>query len=300
MARDEEEPAAKAGPRPTRTAEIVPLHLPPVADEPEAIDDHRRGDVDEWGRSERARQLARRLYDPLYRHWFRADWEGLEHIPTDGGALLVSNHAGAIPSDAPTIMHGIETELGRPVYGLADHFFKNTPFVGTLWQRGGGVVAHPDNAYRLLRQQNQLALVFPEGTKGTSKTYHERYRLRRFGRGGFVEIAMRAGVPIVPIAVVGAEEAMPTLFKLPAVAKAFGLPYFPITANMAFGPLGAAVPFPAKFKLRVLEPVTLDDVAPDQDRYSRSRIMDESEAIRQQIQEALFDMLRQRRSVWFG
>lgn len=300
MARDEEEPAAKAGPRPTRTAEIVPLHLPPVADEPEAIDDHRRGDVDEWGRSERARQLARRLYDPLYRHWFRADWEGLEHIPTDGGALLVSNHAGAIPSDAPTIMHGIETELGRPVYGLADHFFKNTPFVGTLWQRGGGVVAHPDNAYRLLRQQNQLALVFPEGTKGTSKTYHERYRLRRFGRGGFVEIAMRAGVPIIPIAVVGAEEAMPTLFKLPAVAKAFGLPYFPITANMAFGPLGAAVPFPAKFKLRVLEPVTLDDVAPDQDRYSRSRIMDESEAIRQQIQEALFDMLRQRRSVWFG
>ncbi len=300
MARDEEEPAAKAGPRPTRTAEIVPLHLPPVADEPEAIDDHRRGDVDEWGRSERARQLARRLYDPLYRHWFRADWEGLEHIPTDGGALLVSNHAGAIPSDAPTIMHGIETELGRPVYGLADHFFKNTPFVGTLWQRGGGVVAHPDNAYRLLRQQNQLALVFPEGTKGTSKTYHERYRLRRFGRGGFVEIAMRAGVPIVPIAVVGAEEAMPTLFKLPAVAKAFGLPYFPITANMVFGPLGAAVPFPAKFKLRVLEPVTLDDVAPDQDRYSRSRIMDESEAIRQQIQEALFDMLRQRRSVWFG
>ncbi|CAN5176978.1 lysophospholipid acyltransferase family protein [soil metagenome] len=300
MARDEEEPAAKAGPRPTRTAEIVPLHLPPVADEPEAIDDHRRGDVDEWGRSERARQLARRLYDPLYRHWFRADWEGLEHIPTDGGALLVSNHAGAIPSDAPTIMHGIETELGRPVYGLADHFFKNTPFVGTLWQRGGGVVAHPDNAYRLLRQQNQLALVFPEGTKGTSKTYHERYRLRRFGRGGFVEIAMRAGVPIIPIAVVGADEAMPTLFKLPAVAKAFGLPYFPITANMAFGPLGAAVPFPAKFKLRVLEPVTLDDVAPDQDRYSRSRIMDESEAIRQQIQEALFDMLRQRRSVWFG
>ncbi len=212
----------------------------------------------------------------------------------------MSNHAGAIPSDAPTIMHGVETELGRPVYGLADHFFKNTPVVGTLWQRGGGVVAHPDNAYRLLREQQQLALVFPEGTKGTSKTYNERYRLRRFGRGGFVEIAMRAGVPIIPIAVVGSEESMPILFKLPSVAKTFGLPYFPVTANMAFGPLGAVVPFPAKFKLRVLDPVTFDDVAPDQSRYSRSRIMDESEAIRQQIQEALFDMLRHRRSVWFG
>lgn len=296
MADEEQERA----PRPTQTAEIVPLRLPAVADEPVPLADPRTGDVDEWGRSERVRAFVRKAYDPMYRRWFRAEWEGLENIPAEGGALLVSNHAGAIPSDAPAIVHGIETELGRPVYGLADHFFKGTPVVGTLWARAGGVVAHPDNAYRLLREQQQLALVFPEGTKGTSKTYNERYRLRRFGRGGFVEIAMRAGVPIIPIAVVGAEESMPILFKLPSVAKAFGLPYFPITANMAFGPLGAAVHFPAKFKLRVLEPVTFDDVESDQPRYSRSRIMDESEAIRQQIQEALFDMLRQRRSVWFG
>jgi 1-acyl-sn-glycerol-3-phosphate acyltransferase len=289
------------GPRPTTTAEIVPLRLPPVADEPEPeIDDPRTGDVDEWGRSERVREWVRRAYDPMYRHWFRAEWEGLDKIPTEGGALLVSNHAGAIPSDAPTIMHGVETELGRPVYGLADHFFKSTPVVGTLWSRTGGVVAHPDNAYRLLREQRQLVLVFPEGSKGPGKTYNERYRLRRFGRGGFVEIAMRAGVPIIPIAVVGAEESMPILFKVPSVAKALGAPYFPVTANMALGPLGALVHFPAKFKLQVLDPVTFPDVEPDQPRYSRSRIMDESEAIRQQIQEALFDMLRQRRSVWFG
>lgn len=292
-------------PRRATTAEIVPFRLPPVADEPgpeprpaAAIDEARTGDVDEWGRSERVRSFVRQAYDPVYRSWFRAEWEGLEHVPREGGALLVSNHAGAIPTDAPTIMHGIETELGRPVYGLADHFFKATPVVGTLWERSGGVVAHPDNAYRLLREQQQLALVFPEGSKGPGKTYNERYRLRRFGRGGFVEIAMRAGVPIIPIAVVGAEESMPILFKVPAIAKAIGAPYFPITANMALGPL-ALVPFPSKFKLRVLEPVTFD-VEPDQPRYSRSRIMDESEAIRQQIQEALFDMLRQRRSVWFG
>src|SRR4051812_3878844 len=287
-----------AGPRPTPTAELVPLHLPPGAAEPGALAAPRTGDVDEWGRSERVREFVRKAYDPMYRHWFRAEWEGLENIPTEGGALLVSNHAGAIPSDAPAIMHGIKTELGRPVYGLADHFFKATPVLGTLWMRAGGVVAHPDNAYRLLREQKQLALVFPEGSKGPGKTYNERYRLRRFGRGGFVEIAMRAGVPIVPIAVVGAEESMPILFKSPALAKAIGTPYFPITANMALGPL-ALLHFPAKFKLRVLEPVTFD-VEPDQPRYSRSRIMDESEAIRQQIQEALYDMLRQRRSVWFG
>ncbi len=296
MAHEEQE----RGPLPTQTAALVPVHLPPVADEPEPLDDPRTGDVDEWGRSEQVRAFVCKAYDPVYRHWFRAEWDGLEKIPTEGGALLVSNHAGAIPSDAPTIMHGIETKLGRPVYGLADHFFKNTPVVGTLWARAGGVVAHPDNAYRLLREQQQLALVFPEGTKGTSKTYNERYRLRRFGRGGFVEIAMRAGVPIIPIAVVGAEESMPILFKVPSVAKVFGLPYFPVTANMAFGPLGALIPFPAKFKLRVLDPITFDDIEPDQPRYSRSRIMDESEAIRQQIQEALFDMLRQRRSVWMG
>lgn len=286
--------------RPTqeRSTALVPVSLPPVADEP--LDDPRRGDVDEWGRSERMREIARRAYAPLYERWFRVTWEGMDNIPPEGGALLVANHAAAIPSDAPAIMHGIEVEMGRPVYGLADHFFKSVPVVGTLWARNGGVVAQPDNAYRLLREQGQLALVFPEGTKGPAKTYDERYRLRRFGRGGFVEIAMRAGVPIIPIAVVGAEESMPTITRLPAVAKVLGLPYFPITANMlALGPLGALAYFPAKFTIRVLEPVTFDE-PPDQPRYSRSRIMDASEEIRQSIQEALYDMLQKRRSVWFG
>jgi len=275
--------------------------------DPEPGDDHeplsdplRRGDVDEWGRSESLRQLLRTVYDPIYQHWFRAEWEGLEHIPKAGGALLVANHAGAIPSDAPTIMHGIETELGRPLYGLADEMFKKLPVVNVYWQRLGGVQAHPDNAYRLLREQGQLVLTFPEGSKGPGKLYQERYKLRRFGRGGFVQIAMRAGVPIVPIAVVGAEESMPIVYRSNLLAKLTGMPYFPITANMLLlGPLGAVTYFPAKFKLRVLPPVTFDE-PPDQPRYSRSRIMDTSEAIRQQIQDALHDMLRQRTSVWTG
>jgi 1-acyl-sn-glycerol-3-phosphate acyltransferase len=214
--------------------------------------------------------------------------------------LLVANHAGAIPSDAPVIMHGIEEELHRPVYGLADHIFKALPIVGTMWARAGGVAAHPENAYRLLREQQQLVLVFPEGTKGPGKLYNERYQLRRFGRGGFVEIAMRAGVPVIPIAVMGAEESMPIVYKNNTLAKLLGAPYVPLTANMLLlGPLGLVGYFPAKFKLRVLDPVHFD-VPPDQERYSRSRIMDEAEAIRVRLQENLYEMLRQRRSVWFG
>ncbi|HEV3225810.1 MAG TPA: lysophospholipid acyltransferase family protein [Acidimicrobiales bacterium] len=280
------------------TRALVPV---PKTAEDAPLADPRASDVDEWGRSEHMREIARKAFDPMYRRWFRAEWEGLEKIPTDGGALLVSNHAAAIPSDAPVIMHGIETELARPVYGLAEYVFRELPVIGTMWSRVGGVTAQPDNAYRLLREQKQLVLVFPEGTKGTSKSYSERYRLRRFGRGGFVEIAMRAGVPIVPIAVMGAEESMPILFKLPQVAKALGMPYVPITANMvAFGPLlGSVLYFPAKFRLKVLDPISFD-VAPNQPRYSRSKVMDESEAIRERIQEALYEMLRERRSVWFG
>jgi len=247
------------------------------------------------------RALVRRVYAPLYRNWFRAEWEGLEKVPRTGGALLIANHAAAIPSDAPVIMHGIETELSRAVYGLADHLFKAAPVIGTLLARIGGVAAHPENAYRLLREQQQLVLVFPEGAKGPGKTYAERYRLRRFGRGGFIEMAMRAGVPIVPIAVVGAEESMPVMCRVPALAKALNMPYFPITANhIVFGPLlGTVLYFPAKFKLRVLDPVQFD-VAPDQERYSKSRIMDEAETIRVKLQDNLYDMLRKRRSVWFG
>lgn len=277
---------------------LVPLslHEDPAEERPEP----RRSDVDEWGRSEHMREIARRLYDPIYRHWFRAEWEGLEKIPAEGGALLVANHAGAIPSDAPAIMHGIETELERPVYGLADNYFRSMPVIGTLWSRFGGLPGHPDNAYRLLHDQHQLVLVFPEGSKGPAKSITERYQLRRFGRGGFVEIAMRSGVPVVPIAVVGAEESMPIVAQIPGIAKLIGAPYAPVTANMlAFGPLGLGLYFPAKFKLRVLDPVYFE-VPPDQDRYSRSKVMEESEAIRTHIQEALYDMLRNRESVWFG
>src|SRR5882724_4613885 len=180
--------------------DLVPLPRPSEGDAGAQV---RRSDVDRWGRSEHFRALTRRAYDPIYKHWFRVEWEGFEHLPETGGALLVANHAGAIPPDAPSIMHGVEKDLVRTVYGLAENLFRTLPVVGTLWSRSGGVAAHPDNAYRLLHDEQQLVLVFPEGTKGTGKLYKDRYHLRRFGRGGFVEIAMRAGVPVIPIAVMG-------------------------------------------------------------------------------------------------
>ena len=297
QADDEDAPLATPVAVPSTSTELVPVPAADGADDAEL----RQGDVDAWGRSERVRELARTIYEPLYRYWFRVEWEGLEHVPTTGGALIVANHAAAIPSDAPVIMHGIETELQRPVYGLAENLLRALPVVGTLWSRAGGVAAHPENAYRLLHDDRQLVLVFPEGTKGTGKLYRDRYKLHRFGRGGFVEIAMRSGAPVVPIAVVGAEESMPIVWKSPRLAKLLNIPYFPVTANqLLFGPLlGTVMYLPAKFRLRVLPPVRFD-VPPDQDRYSRSRVMDEAERIREQMQTALYDMLRTRRSVWFG
>jgi 1-acyl-sn-glycerol-3-phosphate acyltransferase len=278
---------------------LLPLRRPaPEIHDPET--EPRLGDVDAWGRSEKTRALIHRLYDPLYRHWFRVEWEGLEKIPRGGGALLVANHAGAIPVDAPLIMHGIEQELDRPVYGLSDYLFRSMPVVGTVWARGGGVAAHPDNAFRLLHDDRQLALVFPEGTKATGKLYRDRYQLRRFGRGGFVEIAMRAGVPVVPLTVVGSEEAMPMVAKSALLAKLLGVPYVPLTANMlALGPLGLLGYFPAKIRIRVLDPITFD-VEQDQERYPRSQVFGEAEAIRQRMQASLYEMLAARRSVWFG
>ncbi len=287
--------------RPTPSAELVRVPtIEPTAAPPARFDGERRSDVDRWGRSERMRALTRTVYEPLYKYWFRVEWEGFEHLPVEGGALLVSNHAGAVPSDAPAIMHGIERDLGRPVYGLAENLFRRLPAIGTMWSRVGGVTANPDNAYRLLHDDRELVLVFPEGTKGTGKLYRERYQLARFGRGGFVEIAMRAGVPIIPIAVVGAEESMPILWKSKRLARLTGIPYVPVTANMlAFGPLGVVAYLPAKFKIRVLPPIHFDE-EPDQERYSRSRVLNATERVRREIQDALYDMLRTRQSVWFG
>ena len=159
--------------------------------------------LDDWGRSERVLDRMQPLLDFYYHHWFRVETEGVENVPSEGGALIVANHSGALPPDAPMIMQAIRHEHPnpRPLHMLAEHWFKGYPGVAMLTNKIGLVAGHPANAQRLLRDEGGLVLVFPEGQKGSRKLYWQRYRLRRFGRGGFVRTAMRAGVPIVPVAV---------------------------------------------------------------------------------------------------
>jgi 1-acyl-sn-glycerol-3-phosphate acyltransferase len=249
--------------------------------------------VTDWGRSERVEGLVdRTLYEFLYHYWFRVEVEGIENVPDRGGALLVANHAGALPPDGAMIAKAIREEHPhpRPLHLTMEHFFKGFPGVGMVVTKIGGVPAHPANIHRLLFDERQLVLVFPEGRKGTEKPVRDRYRLRRFGGGGFVETAMRARAPIVPIAVVGAEEAQPVFAHLNLLRRLTRLPYVPVTPPL---------PLPAKFRIRFLEPVWTAELgdAPWEDH---GLVQTLSHDIRALIQENLFEMVAARRSVWLG
>jgi len=257
--------------------------------------------LDDWGRSERVEgAMDKLLYDFMYRYWFRVEVEGIENIPASGGGMLVSNHSGALPPDAPMIAKAIKEEHPhpRPLHITIEHFFKGYPGFSALLPKIGCVPAHPANVHRLLYDEEQLVLVFPEGRKATEKLYKDRYRLRRFGRGGFVEAAMRAQTPIVPICVVGAEEAAPVFAQVGIMQRLTGLLYFPITPTFPhFGLLGMAGFLPAKFKLRFLEPIHFEEEGMHEDKALVQTVAHE---IRARIQEGLWDMLAKRKSVWFG
>jgi 1-acyl-sn-glycerol-3-phosphate acyltransferase len=255
----------------------------------------------DWGRSERVEGLYdRTLLEFFYRYWFRCEVEGIENVPANGGALLVSNHSGALPPDAPMIGKAIKEEHPhpRPLNITVEHFFKGYPGFSMLAPKIGCVAAHPANVHRLLFDEEQLVLVFPEGRKGTEKLYKDRYRLRRFGRGGFVEAAMRANAPIVPVCVVGAEEAAPIFAHVNLLQKLTGFIYFPITPTFPhFGLLGMLGYLPAKFKIRFLEPIHFDE--PDSYR-DKSLVQTVAHEVRARIQENVWQMVGERESVWFG
>lgn len=254
--------------------------------------------LDRWGRAP-LDPYQDGFFAAVCRSWFRVEWEGLEHVPRAGGALLVSNHAGMMPIDGGVIQYGIESQVERQVYLLAHHGFFRVPFVGRLMNRSGTVVAHPDNAHRLLREDGHLVLVFPEGEKGPVKPPAERYRLQRFGRGGFIRLCLRTNTPIIPCAVVGAEEANPTVYRVESLAKLVGLPYLPVTPTFpALGPLGL-LPAPTKWKIRFGEPMRFTHYGPeaaDDDLL----VMRLTEGVRTVIQEMLSGMLAKRRSIWLG
>jgi 1-acyl-sn-glycerol-3-phosphate acyltransferase len=188
----------------------------------------------------------------------------------------------------------------RPVHLTVEHFFKGYPGFSMIVAKLGGVPAHPANVHRLLHDEEELVLVFPEGRKGTEKLYKDRYRLRRFGRGGFVAAAMRARAPIVPVAVVGAEEAAPSFAQIRPLQKLTGLIYFPITPTFPhFGLLGMMGYLPSKFRIRFLEPIRTDDLGAEPEN-DRALVQEIAEEVRARIQEELVDMLAHRRSVWLG
>jgi 1-acyl-sn-glycerol-3-phosphate acyltransferase len=249
---------------------------------------------DEWGFDEEFADLIEPLLGFLYDTWWRVRAEGLHNVPAHGGVLLAANHAGILPWDATMISMAIlrEHPLPRhPRFLVLDWAF-DLPWVSTAMRRVGGVVASPYNALRLL-EQDQLVAVFPEGVKGTSKPFAERYRLQRFGRGGFVEIALRTGAPIVPVAVVGSEEIYPKIGELPLVARLVRAPFFPVTPTFPWlGPLGV-VPLPSRWRIEFLEPIPTSGYGPAAVA-DRPLVLELSERVRSAIQEAVYANLVRR------
>jgi 1-acyl-sn-glycerol-3-phosphate acyltransferase len=254
--------------------------------------------VDEFGFDP---EFTTKIYLPLLRHlaesWFRVEVRGGENLPTDGSALLVSNHAGTLPIDGMILHTVVYDEIGRHVRMLgADLIFK-TPFSHDLARKTGTTLACQEDAERLLGS-NQLVAVFPEGFKGLGKPYADRYKLQRFGRGGFVAAAIRAQVPIIPIAIVGSEEIYPLIARVPALSRALGLPYFPITPLFPWlGPLGM-IPLPSKWIIQFGEAITTDELGPGaaDDPMIVFNITDQ---VRETIQQTLYTLLMQRRSAFF-
>jgi len=221
-------------------------------------------------------------------------------VPAAGSGLIVANHSGVLPYDGLMVQLAVRHEhpARRVCRMLALDMFALLPVLAPLLSKSGSVRANPENAERLLRR-GELLGVFPEGVKGVGKYFRERYRLARFGRGGFVRIALRTGAPIVPCAVVGAEEIHPVVAKADWVGRPIGLPYFPLTPTFPWlGPLGV-VPLPTKWSIDFGEPIDLGDHGPEDadDPILVNRI---SEEVRSTIQRMVDGRLARRRSVWFG
>ncbi|MBK8257796.1 MAG: acyltransferase family protein [Polyangiaceae bacterium] len=261
----------------------------------------RAEEVDELGFDASYEEKRRPFIDFLYRYFFRVQAEGVHNIPSTGRCVIVANHAGGpLPYDGLMLRAAVRREhpQKRDLRWLTEDFVFYLPFVGVSLNRLGAVRACPENAERLLAREAVVA-VFPEGAKGIGKPFGERYRLQRFGRGGFVRLCMRTSTPIVPCAIVGAEEANPTVYRLESLAKLAGLPYLPVTPTFpALGPLGL-LPAPTKWKIRFGSPIRLDSYGPQSadDDLLVSRL---AEGVRGVIQDMLSNMLATRRSVWLG
>ena len=260
---------------------------------------HGESSVDEFGfDQEWTESLLLPLIAWVYRNWWRVRAIGVENVPSSGRGLLVANHAGIVPYDGAMVRTALLLEHPQPRHAraLVLNGLFSMPAASWLIRRTGNTMAHNDDARRLL-ERDELVLVFPEGAKGTGKPYADRYRLRRFGRGGFVEMALRTGSPIIPISIVGSEEIHPNLAEVPAVARLLGLPYAPITPTFPWlGPAGL-IPLPSSWIIEFHEPVDVSNHGPDA-AGDPSTVLAISDQVRDVIQAGVYANLQRRQSVF--
>jgi len=256
-------------------------------------------ELDEFGFDPEYTESFLPVFRWIYHSYWRVAATGVENVPANGRALLVANHAGVLPWDGAMIKTALFEEHPQPRHAraLVAALFFGMPGLSWFLRRTGQTVGHPDDAHRLL-ERDELVLVFPEGVKGTGKGWSNRYRLGRFGRGGYVQTAIRAGAPIIPVSVVGSEEIYPMIADLSPVADVFGLPYFPVTPTFPLlGPLGI-VPLPSKWRIQFHEPVRTDLCAPE-DAADQRLVMTLNDHVRDTVQEGILENLKLRRGVFF-
>jgi len=256
--------------------------------------------VDDFGLDPKYAERLQRVMDLLYAHYFRVQTSGIENVPPEGRAMVVANHSGSLPYDALMLKTAIRREQpqARPLRWLVENHVFYMPFVGSMFNRMGAVRACQENAERLLRA-NHLVAVFPEGQKGQARLYRDRYKLERFGRGGFIRLGLRTGTPIVPCAIVGPEEAMPLLYKFENFAGIGGVPFLPITPTFPLlGPVGL-LPAPTRWHIVFGPGIQLDGYGPEaaSDDVLVGRL---AERVRATIQTMLDNVVASRRSVWLG
>lgn len=256
--------------------------------------------IDDYGfDQELTEHVIMPLSRPLYRRWWRVRTVGITNVPDDGGALLVANHAGTLPFDAVMTKLSVYDEhpRRRHVRELAADLALRMPVIGPLARKTGNTLAHSQDAVTLL-DSGELVGVWPEGFKGIGKSYRDRYKLQRFGRGGFVEVAIRAGVPIVPVATIGSEEIYPIVANVKPLARLLGFPYFPITWQFPLlGPLGL-VPLPSKWVIEFGEPIPTDHHGPDA-ADDPMLVFEITNRVRDTIQQMIYRNLMGRRSIFF-
>jgi 1-acyl-sn-glycerol-3-phosphate acyltransferase len=258
-------------------------------------------DVDEFGMDPAFIRKVKPFFDFLYHNYWRVSVEGLIHIPGEGRGLIVANHSGTLPYDGSMIAASIVNEHAsrKDVRFLVEDFVYHFPFLGTFMYRIGGVRACPENAERLL-SKDHLVAVFPEGIKGIGKHYKNRYRLQRFGRGGFIKLALRMNSPIIPTAVIGAEEIHPLLYKSTLLARPLGIPYIPITPTLPLLGVFGLIPLPSKWTILFGEPIRFSPKYGPKDAEDQLLVNRLSEMVRCKIQDMVTEALKKRRSIWFG